>query len=183
MRGRGTPPTAVYTPRMADWFSTMDWQFELILAARAALAALLGGAIGFERQWQGREAGVRTYAAVAMGACIFSLLGLHALPQPTPIIAGGVVTGVGFLGAGIILRESGHVVGLTTAASVWVTGAVGMLMGFGMYMLAALCTAMLIGILLSHEIPWLKRFRRVHQPGSRQGEDAGRAGDDQPPSS
>lgn len=168
---------------MADWFTTMDWQFELVMAARAAVAALLGGIIGVERQWQGREAGVRTYAAVSMGSCIFSLVSLHALPQPAPMIAAGVVTGVGFLGAGIILRDAGHVVGLTTAATVWATAAVGMLVGFGMYVLAALCTAMLVGILASYMIPWLRRFRRAHQPGAGPGnEDAGGAGHNRPPS-
>lgn len=169
---------------MADWFTTMDWKFELVMAARAAVAALLGGVIGIERQWQGREAGVRTYASVAMGSCIFSLVSLHALPQPAPMIAAGVVSGIGFLGAGIILRDAGHVVGLTTAATVWATAAVGMLVGFGMYVLATLCTAMLVGILVSYLIPWLERFRRVHQPGSRQGiKDAGGAGHDRPPPS
>lgn len=156
---------------MSDWWQTMDWRFELVMAGRAALAALLGGAVGIERQLLGREAGVRTYAAVSMGSCIFSLVALHALPTPSPVIAQGVVTGVGFLGAGMILRDSGRVVGLTTAATVWAAAAVGMLVGFGMYVLAVLCSALLLGILLAHHLPVFRRWRDAHLerggPGDR----------------
>jgi putative Mg2+ transporter-C (MgtC) family protein len=147
---------------MSDWWQTMDWKFELVMAGRAVLAALLGGALGIERQLLGREAGVRTYAAVSLGSCVFALVSLHALPTPSPVIAAGMVTGVGFLGAGMILREGGHVVGLTTAATAWATAAVGMLVGFGMYLLAAVCSALLLGILLAHHLPVFRRWRDAH---------------------
>ena len=95
------------------------WQFEATLAGRAIVATLLGGVVGWERERSGHEAGVRTCAAVALGSCVFGLLSRHTAPGADPTrIAAQIVTGIGFLGAGIILHDRGHVKGLTTAATV-----------------------------------------------------------------
>jgi putative Mg2+ transporter-C (MgtC) family protein len=125
------------------------------MAARALYAAFLGALVGLERHLHGITAGVRTYAAVSLGACAFGLVSLHAVPaaaDPTRI-ASAVVAGIGFLGAGIIIRDAGRTTGLTTAATIWATAAVGLATAFKMYLLAAL-TAVLIFLLLAlHHLP------------------------------
>ena len=139
----------------------MDWNQEALMALRAVVAVLLGGFVGWERQWHGREAGIRTYAAVALGACVFALISTHVTTGNNPhVIAAGVVTGIGFLGAGVILRDQGHVVGLTTAATLWATASVGLATGYGMYTLAVLVSLIVFGLLAMHHVPgweWLKR--------------------------
>jgi putative Mg2+ transporter-C (MgtC) family protein len=90
------------------------------MAVQAIVAALLGGFIGWERERHGREAGIRTYAAVSLGACLFGLVSTHLSEIGDKArIAAQVVSGVGFLGAGVILRDAGQVTGLTTAATLW----------------------------------------------------------------
>lgn len=138
----------------------MDWNVELIMTLRALLSAFLGAVIGYEREGHGGDAGIRTYAAVSLGACIFGLISSH-IPGTDPArIAAGIVTGVGFLGAGVILREQGRVAGLTTAATIWATASVGLAISFGMYILGTL-TAVIIFFLLSiHHLTLWKRLKR-----------------------
>jgi putative Mg2+ transporter-C (MgtC) family protein len=109
------------------------------MLVRVGLCALLGGAIGFERELSEHHAGFRTHVLVALGAGLFTLAGVHAMEayadqgarvDPTRIAA-QVVTGIGFLGAGTILRQGATVRGLTTAASLWVTAAIGTAVGLG----------------------------------------------------
>lgn len=144
----------------------MDWNAEALMALRALIAALLGAVVGWERERHGREAGVRTYAAVSLGACVFGLVSAHVTGASDPTrIAAGVVTGVGFLGAGVIMREQGRVAGLTTAATVWATAGVGLAVAYGMYMLGALTAAIIFGLLALHHLPaWhrLKSRGKVH---------------------
>ncbi len=136
----------------------MDWKMEALMALRALMAALLGALIGSEREQHGREAGVRTYAAVSLGACVFGLVSAHVIGASDPTrIAAGVVTGVGFLGAGVILREQGRVAGLTTAATIWATASVGLAIAYGMYLLGVLTTLIIFGLLALHHLPtWHK---------------------------
>ena len=116
--------------------------------------ALLGAFIGWEREQHGREAGVRTYAAVSLGACVFGLVSAHVIGASDPTrIAAGVVTGVGFLGAGVILREQGRVAGLTTAATIWATASVGLAIAYGMYLLGVLTALIIFGLLALHHLP------------------------------
>jgi putative Mg2+ transporter-C (MgtC) family protein len=119
-------------------------------AARAAVALILGAAIGLERQWRQRMAGLRTNALVALGAALFELFavlltGQHGV-DPTRIAA-YVVSGIGFLGAGVILREGVTVRGINTAATIWCSAAVGVLAGAGYIPVAAIAAAL---ILLAH---------------------------------
>lgn len=148
----------------------MDWNLELLMAARAVLAALLGALVGWEREQHGREAGIRTYAAVSLGACVFGLISSHvSTVSDSTRIAAGVVTGVGFLGAGVILREQGRIAGLTTAATIWATSAVGLAIAFGMYVLGALTTLVTVALLAVHHFPgWhkLKNNISAKQPGN-----------------
>ena len=150
----------------------MDWNLELLMAGRAMLAALLGALIGLEREQHGREAGIRTYAAVSLGACVFGLISSHVSTGFDPTrIAAGVVTGVGFLGAGVILREQGRISGLTTAATIWATSSVGLAIAFGMYVLGALATLITFALLAVHHFPgWhrLKNNAEAVQPADKE---------------
>jgi putative Mg2+ transporter-C (MgtC) family protein len=103
------------------------------------VALVLGAAIGLERTRRQHAAGFRTMAMVCVGSCLYTLLGAELFGggrgDPTRIAA-QVVSGIGFLGAGTILRDSGGIRGLTTAATIWVVAAIGMAAGFGTYVLA-----------------------------------------------
>lgn len=104
---------------------------------RVLLAGLLAAIVGLEREMEGKPAGLRTYGLVGMGAATFTVVGLLVFGDGDPgsRVGQGIVTGIGFLGAGTILHMSRRVVGLTTAAGVWVAAAVGMAVGGGLYIL------------------------------------------------
>ena len=143
----------------------MDWNQEALMALQAVVAVLLGGFIGWEREWHARDAGIRTYGAVSLGACVFALLSTHVTTGNNPhVIAAGVVTGIGFLGAGVILHDRGNVVGLTTAATLWATASVGLATGYGMYTLAVLVSLIVFGLLALHHFPVWERLKRAHPP-------------------
>ncbi|HEY9683234.1 MAG TPA: MgtC/SapB family protein [Drouetiella sp.] len=132
----------------------MDWQLELLMACRALIATILGGVVGFERESHGQDAGIRTYAAVSLGSCVFGLVSAHALGQTIDTkIAAQIVSGVGFLGAGVIMREQGKTTGLTTAATLWTAAAIGLAVSFGMYVLSALATLLTFTLLAVHHFP------------------------------
>jgi putative Mg2+ transporter-C (MgtC) family protein len=101
------------------------------------MAVLAGGLIGLEREFRDKAAGFRTMIFICMGAVLFTIFStkLGAERDPTRIAA-SIVTGVGFLGAGVILREGGKIIGLTTAATIWLTAAIGMGLGGGYYLLS-----------------------------------------------
>ena len=105
---------------------------------KLVLSAVLGLIMGWDRQRSGHPAGMRTYALVSMGSAVFTLLSIHGFPgeAESSRVAGQIVTGIGFLGAGIILHKPDKVVGLTTAAGVWVSSAVGMAVATNNYFLA-----------------------------------------------
>jgi putative Mg2+ transporter-C (MgtC) family protein len=123
---------------------------EAELVARLAVATGLGFAVGLERRVTGQAAGERTFALIALGSCLFTLAGVDAAGEDSPTrIAAQVVTGVGFLGAGLIFhRESGGPRGLTTAAAVWSTAALGVAVGVGRYVLALSATGLGLAVLL-----------------------------------
>ncbi|MBI2938888.1 MAG: MgtC/SapB family protein [Chloroflexi bacterium] len=115
--------------------------------ARVFLSFLLGALLGFEREWARRPAGLRTHMLVAGGSTCFTLASAYGFSatagQVDPSrIAAQVVTGVGFLGAGTIFRTASTVRGLTTAASIWIVAAIGLLVGVGLYGLAVFTTAL-----------------------------------------
>ena len=116
---------------------------------RLALAAGLGGAIGLEREFRHKPAGLRTNMLIALGSALFSMLSveLGAGAGSPDRIAAQVVTGIGFLGAGAILRSGENVHGLTTAATIWVNAAIGMAAGLGSYTVAGVAAAITLSVL------------------------------------
>jgi len=121
---------------------------ELEPGLRIVLALLLGAVVGFEREWAARPAGLRTHMMVAAGAAIFTVAVIYGFPgSDTSRIAAQVVTGIGFLGAGTILRTESGVRGLTTAAGIWFVAAVGVLAGAGLYVLSVLATVVVVAVM------------------------------------
>jgi putative Mg2+ transporter-C (MgtC) family protein len=124
---------------------------EIELLGRLALAALFGMLVGIEREMAGHSAGVRTHLLVAVGAALFTILSFTGFPTvsadvraDTSRVAAQIVSGIGFLGAGAILRYGRVVRGLTTAASIWAVAALGMAAGTGEYVLAIGGTAIIV---------------------------------------
>ena len=119
------------------------------------LAIFLGFAIGFEREITNKWAGLRTHMLVCLGSCIFTLLSIHAFPvfahspQADPArIAAQVLTGIGFIGGGTVLRHGSSIYGLTTAATLWITASIGMACGCGFTALALVSTSLAVGTLV-----------------------------------
>src|SRR3989338_1973517 len=124
---------------------------DLTIITNLLIAFLLGGAIGWLREKEGKSAGLRTHILVAVGSALFMLLSgqmtaISGFADPGRIAA-GVVTGIGFLGAGCILQAQGSIKGITTAASVWITAAIGIATGVGFY-LGAIATTIIAVITL-----------------------------------
>jgi putative Mg2+ transporter-C (MgtC) family protein len=122
------------------------------------LAVFLGGLIGIEREINHKPAGIRTHMLVCMGSCLFTLASLSFGSDPSRIAA-GILTGIGFIGAGTIIAEGrDRVVGITTAASLWTTSAIGLLIGIDDYILATSAAVLVIVILLTEHVikKWLK---------------------------
>jgi putative Mg2+ transporter-C (MgtC) family protein len=145
---------------------------EVLIVLQFLLAAFLGGLIGFERRAGHKEAGVRTHALVAMGAALFSSVSIYGfanLPgsenlDPSRIMS-SIVTGIGFLGAGMIIFRQERVRGLTTAAGLWVCAAIGMAVAVGWYLAAIIGTMAIVGVL--HFVPIVFPTRN-HQKGDDQ---------------
>jgi putative Mg2+ transporter-C (MgtC) family protein len=155
---------------LASSVPSLSWEEALL---RLALAAALGGAVGLEREFREREAGFRTHMLVSLGSALFTLASAYGFrdflvhggnlvrTDPTRIAA-QIVTGIGFLGAGAIIRQGLSIRGLTTAATLWVVAAIGLTTGAGYYSAAAITTLLVIVSLwplriVSHRV--LSRFR------------------------
>ena len=134
--------------------------FDLTLVIRLLSALLLSFAIGLEREMTNKYAGLRTNILVCLGACLFTIISIYGFPEvsvtgdelgtrDTARVAAQVVTGIGFIGAGTVFRHGATVFGLTTAATLWVSAAVGMACGAGMFTLAIAATVFSILVLVS----------------------------------
>ena len=140
------------------------------IGLKISLSALLAGAVGAEREWTGKWAGLRTHMLMAVGATLLTHLSLQAGPGGGPgtgsgtwdggRIAAQIVTGVGFIGGGTILQSRGAVHGLTTAAGLWVAAAIGIAIGFSDYVAGIVTTVALLIILTA-----LRPFERLLQRG------------------
>src|SRR5262245_55642341 len=155
---------------MLDWTAFVQGLIALVAAA------VLGGVVGLERTARGRWAGLRTHMLVSLGAAVFVLAGsLDATPTATDVtrVIQGITTGVGFIGAGTILKltESMQVKGLTTASSIWMCAAVGTACGVKMYGLAVSSTLLaliILGSLRRLEVPF---ENREQGPNAKRGDD------------
>lgn len=134
--------------------------FDMTIITRIVAATLLGFAIGLEREMTNKYAGLRTNILVCLGACVFTLLSIYAFPtvvtdeyangiRDTARVAAQVVTGIGFIGGGTVLRHGANVFGLTTAATLWMAASIGMACGAGMYGIAICATIISIIVLVS----------------------------------
>ena len=157
---------------------------DLELIERLLLSAFLGAALGLEREWRRKYAGLRTNILIAIGSTLFTVMSIDLSwgvgGDPTRVAA-QIVTGIGFLGAGAIMRTGAGVRGLTTASMIWVNAAIGVAVGGGEYHLAIIATAvtLLVLILLNPVENWMDRRRkradaaRSSRDGSSPGASAG----------
>ena len=150
----------------------MDITLELLL--RVFIAALFGGLIGLEREYRSKMAGFRTHSLVALGSALFMVVSMYGFDgvvmgelsrsvrlDPSRVAA-GIVSGIGFIGAGAIIFQKNKVYGLTTAAGLWVTAALGMACGAGLYLLALVSAVLVLACM---EMPHLtKRMNSQIQP-------------------
>ena len=118
---------------------------QLAILGRLAFAVVLGGLIGLERELRGYPAGIRTMALITMGAMLFT--DVSQILGGDDRVAAGIVTGIGFLGAGVIFREGYTVRGITTAATIWASAAIGMAIGRELYLVAGLGTLLVFVVL------------------------------------
>lgn len=155
------------------------WHISYIdLTLRFFVAAILGGLIGFEREWRNHPAGLRTHILVCVGSTAIMLLSIYGFSEfvdevnvrvDPARLAAQVISGIGFLGAGAIMRSGLTVSGLTTAASIWVVAAIGLCVGAGYYYVAVMATiAVLISLVVLHKWEnYLMRHRRRHEISMR----------------
>ena len=138
-----------------------SWQLtsypELDMVIRLVIAAFLGAVIGYERARAKKPAGIRSHLLVCMGAALFTVISIYGFGEngDPSRVAAGVVVGIGFLGAGTILRQEKGVAGLTTAATIWAVAAIGVAMGAGLYVVGAVAAGL---------VPLALRFLPHHHP-------------------
>lgn len=142
-----------FVDRLLAYWTPHEVQTNLVVFANLLGALVLGSLVGYERAFHGRAAGMRTYGLVCMAAAGLTVIagqpeawfgGMHtvsAVADPTRVIQ-GIVTGIGFLGAGVIVKEGLNISGLTTAASIWTSSCIGILVGVGFYAAAILLTGL-----------------------------------------
>lgn len=156
---------AITTETFAAYWSAPEIATNLIIFLNLLGALALGLVVGYERSYHGRAAGMRTYGLVCMASAALTVIagyptfwygGGHAAsllgPDPTRVIQ-GVVTGIGFLGAGVIMREGLNISGLTTAASIWTSSAIGIMVGIGFY-----AAAILLALLSALCMMWIAKL-------------------------
>jgi putative Mg2+ transporter-C (MgtC) family protein len=153
----------------------------MMMLGRLVLALVVGTAVGLERESAKKPAGLRTLAAVSFGSCLFALLVEELIMQWNPLtnirldpirLVAGLIGGIGFLGAGVIIESRGSVEGVTTAATIWVTGALGLASGIGYYRLAV--SGAVGALLILRGLGWLEHLL-LHRDGDDDG------GDDEAP--
>lgn len=171
---------------LQSFWNAPAFQTDIVVLGNILMALLLGLTVGYERSYRGRAAGMRTYGLVCMASSALTVMagyphfwyngdsaGLASI-DPTRTVQ-GIVTGIGFLGAGIIMKDGLNISGLTTAASIWATAAIGVLVGVGFYAAAVLLTLLSAGFMLwggkveaalpsRHAIAVMLHFRKGFQP-------------------
>ncbi len=138
-------------------FEHLIGQTEVVFLLDLVLCSIAGFLIGLERESRGKDAGISTHTLVILGSMLFTFLSMQVDPESTSRIAAQVVTGIGFLGAGLIIKEGHTVRNLTTAASLWFAAAIGMSFGFGFYLVG------MVGALMGVLIP---RIPHLNEKGT-----------------
>ena len=125
-------------------------EYDIIILSRISLSILLSFILGFEREITGKFAGLRTHILVCVGSCVFTILSVYGFKMPETVgflgindparIAAQIITGIGFIGAGTVMRHGANVLGITTAATLWICAAVGMACGTGEFKIALIAT-------------------------------------------
>ena len=134
---------------------------ELEIALRILMAAVLGGIIGYQRDKADKPAGIRTLVLIAFGSALFTVVSIEGFGADPARIAAGIVTGIGFLGAGSIIRRGeGIVEGLTTAATIWAAAGVGLAAGAGMYLISTVATVIIFVVLMIPKFPGKEEERK-----------------------
>lgn len=123
---------------------------EVTMMLRLLLSVVLGGVIGFERERAKKAAGLRTHILICLGACLFTVVSIYGFGGDIARVAAGVVTGIGFIGAGAIIRggREGIIAGLTTAATIWSVAGIGLAAGAGLYLVAVVATLLILLVLI-----------------------------------
>ncbi len=139
-----------------DFVSMID-PVTIVFCVDLVIAIVLGALIGAERELRGKDAGISTHVFVICGAMLFTFMSMTVDPASKSRIAAQIVSGIGFLGAGLILKDGASVRNLTTAASIWFAGAIGMAIGFGYHQIAIIAAIASIGI---PRIPHVRQFQK-----------------------
>lgn len=151
---------------LSSYWSPIQWEVNILIGLNLAGSMLLGLVLGYERAYQGRAAGMRTYALVCMAACALTIFsgyspqwfGGHyiagALPPDPSRVIQGIVTGIGFIGGGVIVKDGFSISGLSTAASIWTCSAIGILVGVGFYGAAIILTLLSLGCMMA--VPFIE---------------------------
>jgi putative Mg2+ transporter-C (MgtC) family protein len=135
------------------------------IVVKTLLAFVLGGIIGIDREYMNKAAGLRTLILICLGSCLFTIFSIVITEKSPDRIASNIVTGIGFLGAGVIFKDDNRVKGLTTAASIWVTAAIGMGIGGGYYWAAVIgtvCTLLALNLLTFLE-DWIDKVNQTRE--------------------
>ncbi|MDK1018922.1 MAG: MgtC/SapB family protein [Actinomycetota bacterium] len=133
---------------IAEWIKSLTDTIAFTGGFRVLIAAILGVILGLERQFSNKDAGLRTYALVASGSALFTILSIKGFDAAdSSRVAAQIVTGIGFLGAGLIFRRGANIQGLTTAAGLWSVAAIGMAAGTGLWGLAIVVTVIILLVL------------------------------------
>lgn len=143
---------------MSEILQQIDWQGYVPMLA----ALLLGGAIGVERELSGKAAGLRTNILICVGAAMFTYLSTH-LPNGGDRMLAGVITGVGFIGGGAVMRDPGGVHGITTAATIWLVTGIGIACGMHFYAIAIGITILALAVLIGMH-PVDRKIHKTHDP-------------------
>src|SRR6187402_1481357 len=140
----------------------MDLSIYFEEAAQVLFAFVIGAIIGLEREFRSKPAGFRTMILICVGSCLFTILSKETENGTTDRIASNIVTGIGFIGAGVIFKEGISVNGLTTAALIWITAALGMAVGYHNYPIAVVVSSIVVVVLFILE-PVQRLIERFHK--------------------
>lgn len=139
----------------------MDIITETILSLKLIIALFMGGFVGYERERDNKDVGVRTYASVCVGACLFMVIATHLTDDNSALarVMSAIITGIGFIGAGIIFKDAENKPkGLTTASTIWCTASIGIAVGLSMFVIATVATGIIFFLLSLNHQNWYRKI-------------------------